>query len=118
MLLRDSHGICILIQSESNPVADPSLIVPQTQQLPDSLPPCQRTNPHDNNNKMDVKYKAPKGGKSLLAKVAAKSGSTSSRGRGGGSTKGGGGSSSSSAMHGAGGGREGRSAKIRFSNQG
>lgn len=68
--------------------------------------------------KMDVKYKAPKGGKSLLAKVAAKSGSASSRGRGGGSTKGGGGSSSSSAMHGAGGGREGRSAKIQFSSQG
>ncbi|CAM9835653.1 unnamed protein product, partial [Ectocarpus sp. 8 AP-2014] len=66
---------------------------------------------------MDVKYKAPKGGKSLLAKVAAKSGSASSRGRGGGSTKAGGGSSSSSAMHGAGGGREGRSAKIQFSRQ-
>lgn len=32
---------------------------------------------------MEIKYKAPKAGKSLLAKVAAKSGSASGRGRGG-----------------------------------
>lgn len=36
---------------------------------------------------MEVRYKAPKGGKSLLAKVAAKSSSASCRGRGGGATK-------------------------------
>lgn len=40
---------------------------------------------------MEVKYKFPKGGRSLLAKVAAKSSSASGRGRGGGLTKGGGG---------------------------
>ncbi len=69
---------------------------------------------------MEVKYKAPKGGKSLLAKVAAKSSSSSSgRGRGGGGAGkaaagggagGGGGSSSRYSVHGGGGGGGGAGA--------
>eukprot|EP00903_Cladosiphon_okamuranus_P013239 g12344.t1 len=59
---------------------------------------------------MEVKYKAPKGGKSLLAKVAAKSSFASGRARGGGAPKSGG-----YGFHGGGndlsdGGREGGSA--------
>ena len=65
---------------------------------------------------MEIKYKAPKAGKSLLAKVAAKSASASGRGRGGlnkgssssisGGSGGGGGGGTGAGGDGGGGGRE------------
>lgn len=64
------------------------------QPKPPANPTCLRR------HQMEVKYKAPKGGKSLLAKVAAKSGSSSSgRRRGGGSSKAAGGVPSSSSSN-------------------